>query len=55
MGFMQRTASFTRFQVEDPLPEDYTESFPERISRRAFRKLDEDSLEERSEGWVNIM
>jgi len=55
MGFMQRSVSFTRFQVEDPLPEDYTESFPERIARRAFRKIEEESLEERSEGWVNIM
>lgn len=55
MGFMQRTVSFTRFQVEGPLPEDYPEIFPEKIMQRAFRKIDEDSLEERSEGWVNIM
>lgn len=55
MGFMQRTVSFTRFQLEDPPPEDYMETFPERIARRAFRSIDENSLDERSEGWVNIM
>jgi len=31
------------------------ELYPERIARRAFRNIDEDSLDERSEGWVNIM
>lgn len=55
MGFMQRTLSFTRFQVEGPLPDDYMEIFPEKIMQRAFRKIDENSLDERSEGWVNIM
>jgi DNA recombination-dependent growth factor C len=55
MGFMQSTVNFTRFQVEDFPPEDYMESFPEKIARHSFRDIDENSLEERSEGWVNIM
>jgi DNA recombination-dependent growth factor C len=55
MGLIHGSSSFTRFVVNGNPPEDYAEAFPERILSYAFRELDENSQEERSEGWVNIM
>ncbi len=55
MGLIKGTSSLTRFIVEDPLPDDYIEIFPELIERYSFRNLDELSSAERSIGWVNIM
>ena len=55
MGFINGSASIARFLVNGSLPKDYTEEFPKRIFRYAFRNLDENSDEERSTGWVNIM
>lgn len=54
MGFLKGTVSFTRYEVEGELPEDYRNSYPEQITRWAFRELDETSQDERSLGWVNI-
>ena len=55
MSLIYGTGSFTRFEVEDGLSEDYREIFQTNIARYAFRNLDENSDEERSTGWVNIM
>jgi DNA recombination-dependent growth factor C len=55
MGLISGSGSLTRFMVDDTVPENYLEEFPRRISRYAFRNLDETSIEERSVGWVNIM
>ena len=55
MGLIFGSGSFARYRVEGPLPEDYLEQFPERISRFTFRNIDEASDQERSTGWVNIM
>lgn len=55
MGLIFGSGSFTRYRVEGALPEDYLEEFPGRISRFAFRNIDEASEQERSTGWVNIM
>jgi DNA recombination-dependent growth factor C len=55
MGLLHGSCAFTRFIVSDALPQDYREEFPIKISRFAFRGLDEISQEERSVGWVNIM
>ena len=55
MGFINGSASIARFLVNGSLPKDYTEEFPNRIFRYAFKNLDENSDEERSTGWVNIM
>ncbi len=55
MGLIYGSGSFTRFMVEGALPEDYLDEFPKRISRFSFRNIDEDSDQERSAGWVNIM
>jgi DNA recombination-dependent growth factor C len=41
--------------VEGTVPESYLEDFPKRISRFAFRNIDQASDQERSVGWVNIM
>jgi DNA recombination-dependent growth factor C len=54
MGFLKGTVSFTRYEVEGELPQDYRKSYPEQITRWAFRELDETSQEERATGWVNI-
>ena len=55
MGLIKGTCGLTRFIVEDPVPNDYLEIFPELIERYSFRNLDEVSDAERSIGWVNIM
>ena len=55
MGLISGSATFTRYRVEDPLPPDFMEELDDRIARYAFQRLDEDSPEERSAGWVNIM
>jgi len=55
MGLIAGSWSFTRFQVEDPLPEGYLAVFSERIQQYAFRPLDEASDLDRSSGWVDIV
>ncbi len=55
MGLIKGTSGLTRFIVEDPVPDDYMETFPLMIERYAFRNLDNTSDLERSAGWVNIM
>jgi DNA recombination-dependent growth factor C len=55
MGIILGTGSLTRFIVEGSLPEDYLEIFPQKIARYAFRNFDENSEEERSVGWVNVI
>lgn len=55
MGFINGSTSITRFLVNGTLPRNFIEEFPRRISRHAFRNLDENSDAERSTGWVNIM
>jgi DNA recombination-dependent growth factor C len=55
MGLVHGSGSFTRFVVEGTVPESYLEDFPNRISRFAFRNIDQTSDQERSVGWVNIM
>jgi len=52
MVLMRRSVSFIRFLVDDPPPGNYLEIFPEKIARHAFRSIDENSLQERSEGGV---
>ena len=54
MGFLKGTVSFTRYAVEGELTTDYRKTYPEQITRWAFRELDETSPDERSLGWVNI-
>jgi len=55
MGFLKGSVTCTRFQVAVDLPEDFRETARDRISRYAFRKLEEDSDQERTMGWVNIL
>ncbi|SPD73539.1 conserved hypothetical protein [uncultured Desulfobacterium sp.] len=55
MGLISGSGSITRYQVEGALPANFMEEYPLRISRYAFKNFDENSLEERSIGWVNIM
>jgi DNA recombination-dependent growth factor C len=55
MGLIYGSGSFTRYTVDGPIPENYLEDFPGRISRFAFRNIDQASEQERSAGWVNIM
>ncbi len=55
MGLISGSCSLTRFVVEDPVPENYLETFPELIQRHSFKGFDESSDAERSIGWVNIL
>ena len=55
MGFVSGTANFSRYRVEGSPPDDYFERYPERIAQHAFRGINENSLDERSAGWVDIM
>lgn len=55
MGFVRGSVACTRFFVAGDLPDDFHEAALERISRYAFRRLMEDSDQERAVGWVNVL
>jgi DNA recombination-dependent growth factor C len=55
MSLIYGNGSFTRYKADGPLPGNYLEVYPKKIARYAFRNLDENSDQERSTGWVNIM
>ena len=55
MGLISGSGSLTRYWVDEDLSQDFIEKLPEKIARYAFRNLDENSTEESSKGWVNIM
>lgn len=55
MGLISNSASFTRYRVKDQVPTNYRELFAKKIRRFAFREIDENTDDERSFGWVNIM
>jgi len=55
MGLISGSGSFTRYLAEDALPEDFLESLSQKITGHSFRNLDEESIAERSVGWVNVM
>lgn len=55
MGLIHGSASLTRYMAEASLPQDFMAGLSEGIARYAFKDLDEQSMDERSAGWVNIM
>ncbi len=55
MGLISNSTSFTRYKIKKQLPLDYREKYAQEIRRYAFREIDEDTDDERSFGWVNIM
>lgn len=55
MGLISHSASISRYQVKDHVPQDYHDRYAEEIRRYSFRDIEEDSDIERSMGWVNIM
>ncbi len=55
MGLISGSGSLTRYWVDSSLSANFMEELPKRIARYTFRNLEENSFEERSVGWVNIM
>ena len=55
MGLISGSASLTRYWLDGTLPSNFMEELPKKIARYTFRNLEENSFEERSVGWVNIM
>jgi len=55
MGLISGSGSFCRYEVKDRPGESFLEGLADRIGRYAFRNLTENSTEERSVGWVNLM
>ncbi len=55
MGFVQGSVTCTRFRIAGEPPDDFRETARERIARYAFRRLREDSDQERAVGWVNVL
>ena len=55
MGLISGSGSFTRYWVDVTLSEGFMEDLPKKIARYAFKNLEENSFDERSIGWVNIM
>ncbi len=51
MGFMNASASFTRFQITEPVPSDLWAQIPDKLKQFAFQEI-EDTAEERGWGWV---
>lgn len=55
MGLISSSGSFTRYLAHKDLPKNFVEVLSEKIAGYSFRNLDENSVGERSAGWVNIM
>ncbi len=55
MGLLSSSVSISRFSIKGALPSDYLEQYPLQIRRHGFRELDENSAEDRSVGWVNLL
>ncbi|OQY44658.1 MAG: hypothetical protein B6240_10165 [Desulfobacteraceae bacterium 4572_87] len=55
MGLISGSGSFTRYRVKGKPAENFLEGLDDKIARSAFRNLTEDSTQERSAGWVNVM
>jgi len=54
MGLLTNSASFVRFSVEGDVPANFWDFAAERITRYAFRDID-DNYDERSIGWVSCL
>ena len=54
MGLLTNSASFVRFSVEGEPPTDFWNFVAERITKHAFRDID-DNYDERSIGWVSCL
>lgn len=55
MNLISGSGSITRYWVDRTLPKNFMEDLSKKIARYAFKNLEENSFEERSTGWVNIM
>ena len=55
MGLISGSGSFARYLTDGAPPENFMEGLTEKIARYSFRNLDEQSIDERSVGWVNVM
>jgi DNA recombination-dependent growth factor C len=51
MGFMNASASFTRYHITEPVPSDLWPQVPDKLKQFAFKEI-EDTAEERGWGWV---
>ncbi|UZP68861.1 recombination-associated protein RdgC [Desulfovibrio mangrovi] len=51
MGFMNASASFTRYYITEPVPSDLWPQIPDKLKQFAFKEI-EDTAEERGWGWV---
>ena len=51
MGFMNASASFTRFQITETVPKELWTQIPDKLKQFAFKEI-EDTAEERGWGWV---
>ncbi|GFM36208.1 recombination-associated protein RdgC [Desulfovibrio psychrotolerans] len=51
MGFMNASASFTRFQITEPVPSELWAQIPDKLKQFAFQEIEE-TAEERGWGWV---
>ena len=54
MGLLTNSASFVRFSVEGDQPDNFWDFAAERITKYAFRDID-DNFDERSIGWVSCL
>ncbi|MCL1889584.1 MAG: recombination-associated protein RdgC [Desulfovibrionaceae bacterium] len=51
MGFLKNSVSFTRYQILDDLPRNFTAELPDKLRQFAFKDID-DLPQERAWGWV---
>lgn len=54
MGLIDKSGSFSQYTTITDLPGDFLEIIADRIRHNAFVKINEDTIQERSAGWVNI-
>ena len=55
MSLITGSGSFTRFLADGDLPKNFMEVLSAKIAGYSFLNLDENSIGERSIGWVNVM
>jgi len=55
MGLISGSGSFTRYRIKGNPAEKFLEGLDDKIGHHTFRNLTEDSTQERSIGWVNVM
>ncbi len=54
MGILTRTCNLSSYTTQTDLPEDFLSKIASKIRYHAFREIEQDSVDEKSIGWVDL-